>query len=85
VEAHREPDGQVSLRLSQAEAVVLHEVIAFSEWSNELDAIELREPVEQKVMSEVQQSLALLIPELGTETYGETVSRARALIDSRPF
>ena len=42
--------------MSQAEAVVLHEVIAFSEWSNELDAIELREPAEQKVMSDVQQS-----------------------------
>ncbi len=81
MEAHREPDGGVCLRLSQAEVVVLHEVIAFSEWSNELDAIELRLPVEQKIISAVQQSLAPLIPELGTENYGKAVSSARSSID----
>jgi len=37
--------------MSYAEAVVLHEVVGFSEWSNELTAIELREPVERKVVS----------------------------------
>jgi hypothetical protein len=71
--------------MSEAEAVVLHEVIAYSEWSNELGAIELREPVERKVVSDVQQSLGPLIPSLGTEEYRATVERALSEIDSRPF
>jgi hypothetical protein len=71
--------------LIHAEAIVLHEVIALSEWSNELEAIELREPVERKVVSDVQQSLAVLIPELGTDGYGATVREAQDSIDTRPF
>jgi hypothetical protein len=85
VEALRKPDGQITLTMSEAEAVVLHEVIAFSEWSNELDAIELREPTERKTLSEVQQALAPLIPGLGTDAYQRTVAAAQAAIDSSPF
>ena len=60
-------------------------MIAFSEWSNELDTIELRHPPERKIMSDLRQSLAPMISELGTETYKEAVSRARSSIDDRPF
>ena len=85
VESHREPDGRISLVMSEAEAVVLHQVISISEWSNELDAIELREPVERKILSEVQQTLAPLIPGLGTDTYQRTVETAYSDIESSPF
>ena len=71
--------------MSEAEAVVLHQVIASSEWSNELDAIELREPVERKTLSEVQQTLDPLIPGLGTDGYQLTVEMAYSAIDSTPF
>jgi len=71
--------------MSEAEAVVLHEVIAFSEWSNELDAIELREPAARKALSAVQQTLAPLIPGLGTDLYQRTVADAHAAIDSSHF
>jgi hypothetical protein len=85
MEAHQGSDGRISLHMSEAEAVVLHQVIAYSEWSNELDAIELREPVERKVVSDVQQSLDPLIPGLGTKGYQQTVTRAYSAIDSKPF
>lgn len=85
VEAHREPGGGVSLHFSYAEAVVLHEVFAFSEWSNELTEIELQRPVERKVLSDVQQSLAPLIPELGTDKYDGAVRRAQSQIGPSPF
>lgn len=71
--------------MSEAEAVVLHEIIAFSEWSNDLVAIELRQPTERKTLSEVQQALAPLIPGLGTPSYQSTVDAAHAAIDSSPF
>lgn len=71
--------------MSHAEAVVLHEVVAFSEWSNELTEIELRQPVERKVASGVQRALAPLIPELGTDEYGDTVRRAQSQVDPTPF
>ena len=85
MEAQRKQDGQITLIMTEAEAVVLHEVIAFSEWSNELDAIELRHPVERKTLSEVQQTLAPLIPGLGTDAYQRTVETAHAAIDSSPY
>ena len=43
--------------MSEAEAVVLHSVIAISEFANALEEIELGHPVEQKVLSDVQQAL----------------------------
>ena len=46
--------------MSEAEAVVLHSVIAISEFANALEEIELGHPVEQKVLSDVQQALASL-------------------------
>lgn len=85
MEASRESDGAVTLRLSEDEAVVLHAAIATAEFENELDAIELREPVERKVLSDVQQSLSVLIPGLGTDEYGSTVERSYAAIDPRPY
>lgn len=71
--------------MSHSEAVVLHEAIAFSEWGNDMREIELRRPVEQKVFSDVQQALVPLIPGLGTEEYGDTVTQAIAQIDPTPY
>ncbi|MFL6109591.1 MAG: hypothetical protein ACJ72D_20695 [Marmoricola sp.] len=85
MKADRAPDGSVVLTLSHEETVVLHEAIAFSEWSNDLDAIEISEPVERKVISDLQQSLAPMIPELGGDGYGATLRRARSSIDPSPF
>lgn len=85
VDAAQQDDGTISLRMSQAEAMVLHEVIASAEWSNELDAIELRQPVERKVVSDVQQALQRLIPALGTDAYGTRVQEAYTAIDCGPW
>jgi hypothetical protein len=57
MEASSEVDGTVTVRMSLAESVVLHERIALAEWSNDLSDIDLQEPVEQKVFSDVQQAL----------------------------
>lgn len=81
----REPDGTISVRMSEAEAVVLHEKIAFSEFADNLAHIDLAEPVEQKVFSDVQQALAPLIPDLGTDAYGVRVQGAYASIDPGPY
>lgn len=81
----RETDGTIILRLSEEEAVVLHEKIAYSEFADDLDNIELSEPVEQKVFSDIQQALAPLIPDLGTDAYGARVERAYAAIGTMPY
>ena len=75
----------ISLSMSVSEAVVLHALIATSEFAEDLEMIELREPEAKKVMSDVQQTLAPLIPTLGTAEYGPTVDRAFAEIDPGPF
>ncbi|GIF67447.1 hypothetical protein Ais01nite_54820 [Asanoa ishikariensis] len=74
--------GTVTLRMSQAEAVVLHEAIARAEFANDLGEIELQ-PVEQKVFSAVQQTLAPLIAGLGTDGYQGTLDRAYTAIDPK--
>lgn len=75
----------VALSMSVTEAVVLHELIAASEFGEDLKVIELSEPVAQKVLSDVQQALALLIPTLGSDEYGSTVARAYEDIDPGPY
>ena len=79
------PDGSVTLSMSQAEAAVLHELIAFAEFANDLTSVESEKPVEQKVLSDVQQALAPLIPGLGTDGYQAVMNRAYAAIDPGPF
>jgi hypothetical protein len=73
------------LRMSEAEAVVLHEAIAFSKWRNYLAEIELRQPVEQKVFSEIQQALMPLIPDLGSDSYKGKRDHAHRAIDPEPY
>lgn len=85
MDAFLEPNGTVTLAMSLNEAVVVHELIAFAEWADDLEAIELSEPVAKRVMSDVQQALAPLISTLGTDRYGSTVKRAYAEIDPGPF
>lgn len=85
MEASRQSDGTVSLLLTEAEAVVLHATIATAEFAEELDGIELGEPVEKKVFSDVQQALAPLVPDLGTDRYGVTVQGAYASINPSPY
>lgn len=78
-------DGLVALSMSVAEAVVLYELIAVSEFAEDLKVIELPEPVAQKVMSDIQQSLAPLLPALGSDEYSSTVARAYEDIDPGPY
>ena len=85
MEAVTQPDGGVTLSISLAEAVVIHELIAFSEFSDDFGQIELRQPVDKKVMSDLQQALAPLIPGLGTVQYQQSVDRAYATVDPEPF
>jgi hypothetical protein len=56
------PDGSVTLGVSRAEATVLHELIAGADFAHDLTAIEPAGPVEQKVLSDIQQALAPLVP-----------------------
>ncbi|MEU0242259.1 hypothetical protein ABZ234_31665 [Nocardiopsis sp. NPDC006198] len=80
------PDGSVTLGMSRAEATVLHELIAFAEFAYDLSSIESARPVEQKVLSDVQQALApLVLPELGAHGYDAVMNRARAAIDLSSF
>ncbi|GAB2498962.1 hypothetical protein [Nocardiopsis aegyptia] len=79
------PDGSVTLSMSQAEATVLHELIAWAEFAEDLTSIEPDGPVEQKVLSDVQTTLAPLIPGLGTDRYQAEFDRAHAAIDPGPF
>jgi len=79
------PDRFVTLSMSQAEATVLHELIARAEFANDLTTIELAHPVDQKVLSDVQQALAPLIPGLGTDRYQAEINRAYLAIDPGPF
>ncbi len=85
MDASKQPDGTVALSLTVAEAVVLHAAIATAEFAEDLDTVELGEPVEKKVFSDVQQALAPLIPDLGTDRYGVTVQGAYASIDPSPY
>lgn len=85
MEAVRGSDGRFTLRMSEAEAVVLHEVIAFSEFAHELEVIELDRPVERKVLSGVQTTLAPLIPGLGGDEYKAVLDRAWSSIDPAPY
>jgi hypothetical protein len=85
MEAVRSDDGSVTLRMTEEEAVILHVKIADSEFASDLEEIELRVPVEQKVFSDVQQALAPLIPGLGTDRYQHFVAGAYAATDPGPF
>ncbi len=84
MEATSTGDG-VTLSLTVAEAVVLHVLIASSEFAEDLDVIELPGPVDKKVMSDIQQALAPLIPLLGTTGYQATVDAAYGTIDAGPY
>ena len=85
MEASRQPDGTISLSLTEAEAVVLHAAIATAEFAENLETVELGEPVEKKVFSDVQQALAPIVPDLGTDRYGVAVRGAYASIDPSPY
>lgn len=85
MESIRGADGSITLRMSEDEAVVLHLKIAWSEFEADLEAIDLDQPVDQKVFSDVQQVLAPLIPGLGTEDYQARIDRAYAAIDPKPY
>ena len=80
-----ELEGRITLTMSHSEAVVLRELVASSEFSNELIEIELRHPAGRKVSSDVQQVLAALVPGLGSARYVDTLSEAYAAIDSEPY
>lgn len=78
-------DGSVTLSMSQAEATVLHLLIASAEFDNDLTAVLLSRPVDQKVLSDVQQALAPIIRGLGTDGYPAEVNNVYSAIDPGPF
>lgn len=71
--------------MSEDEAIVLHVTIAVAEFETGLNEVDLQESVAQKVLSDLQQALAPLIPGLGTEIYQAHVDRAFGAIDPEPF
>lgn len=75
MDAERQGDAVV-LRLSYAEMVTLHETLAYSEWAGTRAALELRDPVEEDVLSRVQITRHPLVTELGTPAYNEAVNAA---------
>jgi hypothetical protein len=83
MEALQAASGQVTLSMSVAEAIVLYELIAFAEWAEDLTVMELARPQDQKVMSDVQQALAPLVPDLGTDGYSAAVQRAYRELDGQ--
>jgi hypothetical protein len=85
MESRQEADGSITVRMSEAEAVVLHLKIADSEFENALEEIGLALAVDQKVFSDVQQALAPLIPGLGTTSYQQAIDEAYAAIDPSPY
>lgn len=85
METSREPDGTLVLRMTEAEAVVLHLRIALSEFEDDLDEIELPLPADKKVFSDVQQSLVRWIPGLGTDEYQRVIDSAYAAINPAPY
>lgn len=85
MEALNTPDGRVSLSLTLEEATVVHELIASAEFADDFETIELPHPVDQKVMSDIQQALAPLIPGLGTDQYQAAVDRAHRSVAPGPF
>lgn len=68
--------GLVVLTMTMDEALIVHERIAFAEFSADLQEVELPEAVHQAVFSDVQQSLRSLIPTLGTSQYADAVRDA---------
>ena len=83
MEASSGQGGVVTVTLTEAEAVTLHELIAFSEWSEDLLSIEVRDEAEGKVLSRLQMALRPLIPGLGTPEYGTVVASAWTTVRSQ--
>ena len=71
--------------MSLNEAVIVHELIAHSEFADDLEVIDLSVPAAQKVMSDLQQALSPCIPALGTDVYGATVETAYREVDPGPY
>jgi hypothetical protein len=69
-----------TVKLDYAEAVILHEVLAFSEWAEDLDVVLVRTPGQKEILSRLQMALQPLIRELGTDSYEETVSEAEGQV-----
>jgi hypothetical protein len=74
--------GLMVLTMTMDEAVVIHERIASSEWSDDLLRIELPDVVHRAVFSDVQQQVRHLLPTLGTDRYGATVREAEERLSS---
>lgn len=70
----------VTLTLSYDEAVILHEALAYGEWSGEFEQIDFLDPLYVEMLSRLQLALARLIPELGSEDYGPLVKAALAAV-----
>ena len=76
MDARRTSNQSVEVSLSNAEAVVLHEALAYGEWSGEFADMSFVDPIFVEVLSRLQLALAPTISELGSEGYGAAVNAA---------
>jgi hypothetical protein len=82
--ARRASSGAVEVSITHAEAVALHEALAYGEWSGEFEQMSFRDPLFVTVLGQLQQALAQVIPELGTDGYGAAVHRALDELRTEP-
>jgi hypothetical protein len=68
--------GDVQVTLSYAEAVTIHEALAYGEWSGDFEAVSWQDPLYAKTLSRLQLAVAPMIGELGTPSYGQAVESA---------
>ncbi len=84
VDAHRESSDSVEVSVTYAEAVALHEALAYGEWSGEFEQMSFVDPLFVTVLGRLQQALAPLIPELGSDGYSAAVDDALEALRSAP-
>ena len=77
-------DHEVFLRLSNAEAITLHEVLGFSEWAGTRQGLGLRDEVEYTVLDRLMVALQPLIAEAGTDGYDRAVTDVWASLRDQP-
>ena len=84
MDARRASSGSVELSVTYPEAVALHEALAYGEWSGEFEQMGYLDPLFVSVLGRLQQALAPLIPELGSDSYSAAVDEALQALRPAP-
>lgn len=58
VDGHRASSGSVEVSVTYAEAVALHEALAYGEWSGEFEQMSILDPLLVTALGRLQQTLA---------------------------